>query len=49
MQLKDMGWHLSFVGVVKCLVAWLPGCLVAWFVAARMAGWLLAAIYNRLQ
>lgn len=40
MQLNDMGWHLTLIGVVKGLVAW--------FVLAGIAGWLLAAIYNRL-
>lgn len=41
MQLNNMGWHLSFIGAVKGLVAW--------FVLAGLAGWMLAAIYNRLQ
>tara|TARA_R100001369_G_scaffold476_1_gene1416 strand:+ start:1564 stop:1719 length:156 start_codon:yes stop_codon:yes gene_type:complete len=41
MQLNEMGWHLTLTGVVIGLVAW--------FVAAGIAGWLLAAIYNRLQ
>lgn len=41
MQLNEMGWHLTLTGVVIGLVAW--------FVVAGIAGWLLAAIYNRLQ
>jgi len=41
MQLNGMGWQLTLIGVVKGLVAW--------FVTAGVAGWLLAAIYNRLQ
>tara|TARA_R110002074_G_scaffold176806_1_gene340287 strand:+ start:3312 stop:3467 length:156 start_codon:yes stop_codon:yes gene_type:complete len=41
MQLNEMGWHLTLAGVVIGLVAW--------FVVAGIAGWLLAAIYNRLQ
>lgn len=41
MQLNDIGWHLTLIGVAKGLVAW--------FVLAGIAGWLLAAIYNRLQ
>ncbi|EDY86437.1 hypothetical protein GP5015_355 [gamma proteobacterium HTCC5015] len=41
MQLNEMGWHLTFTGVVVGLVAW--------SVSAGIAGWLLAAIYNRLQ
>ena len=40
MQLADMGWHLTFIGAVKGLVAW--------FIAAGVAGWLLATTYNRL-
>jgi hypothetical protein len=40
MQLTDMGWHLTLIGAVKGLVAW--------FIAAGVAGWLLAATYNRL-
>lgn len=40
MQLNEMGWHLTLIGVVTGLLAW--------FVAAGIAGWLLAAIYNRL-
>lgn len=41
MQLNEMSWHLTLTGVIFGLVAW--------FVAAGIAGWLLAAIYNRLQ
>ena len=41
MQLNEMSWHLTLTGVVIGLVAWV--------VAAGIAGWLLAAIYNRLQ
>lgn len=41
MQLNEMGWHLSLIGVVQGLVAWI--------ITAGIAGWLLAAIYNRLQ
>ena len=41
MRLNEMGWHLTFTGVVVGLVAW--------SVSAGIAGWLLAAIYNRLQ
>jgi hypothetical protein len=41
MQLNDMGWNLTLTGVVVGLVAW--------SVSAAIAGWLLAAIYNRLQ
>ena len=41
MQLNDMGWHLTFTGAVKGLVAW--------FVMAGLTGWMLATIYNRLQ
>lgn len=41
MQLNGMGWHLTLIGVMKGLVIW--------SVAAGVAGWLLAAIYNRLQ
>lgn len=41
MQLNDMGWHLTLMGVVIGLVAW--------FVAVGISGWLLATIYNRLQ
>jgi len=41
MQLNDMGWHLSFSGVVKGLIAWI--------VMAGVTGWLVAAVYNRLQ
>ena len=40
MQLMEMGWRLTLVGVVKGLVAW--------SVLAGIAGWLLAVIYNRL-
>lgn len=39
-QLGDMGWHLTFIGAVKGLLAW--------FVMAGFAGWMLATIYNRL-
>lgn len=41
MQLNNMGWHLTLIGVVKGLIAW--------FVMAGLAGWMLAGIYNRLQ
>ncbi|WP_339674326.1 DUF5676 family membrane protein [Dasania marina] len=41
MQLNDMGWHLTFMGVVKGLLGW--------SVMAGVTGWMLAAIYNRLQ
>ncbi|MEX1670238.1 DUF5676 family membrane protein [Zhongshania guokunii] len=41
MQLNEMGWHLTLIGVVQGLVAWI--------VSAGIAGWLLATIYNRLQ
>ncbi|MCZ0866787.1 DUF5676 family membrane protein [Dasania sp. GY-19] len=41
MQLNDMGWHLTFMGVVKGLLSW--------SVMAGVTGWMLAAIYNRLQ
>ena len=41
MQQNEMGRHLTLTGVVIGLVAW--------FVVAGIAGWLLAAIYNRLQ
>ncbi|WP_330961278.1 DUF5676 family membrane protein [Photobacterium sp. 53610] len=41
MRLDDIGWHLTWAGVVKGLVAW--------FVIVGGAGWLLASIYNRLQ
>lgn len=41
MQLNEMGWHLSLIGVVQGLVAWI--------ITAGIAGWLLATIYNRLQ
>ena len=41
MQLNDMAWHLTLIGVVIGLVVW--------FAAAGIVGWLLAAIYNCLQ
>lgn len=41
MQFNDMDWHLSFGGVVSGLIAWA--------VMAGVAGWLIAAVYNRLQ
>ena len=39
MELNNMGWHLSIMGVVKGLVGW--------SVMAAAAGWLVAATYNR--
>lgn len=41
MPLNDMGWHLTFSGAAKGLLAW--------FVLAGVTGWLLAATYNRLS
>lgn len=41
MQLNNMGWHLTFIGAMKGLIAW--------FAMAGLAGWILAGIYNRLQ
>lgn len=41
MQLNNMGWHLTFIGAVKGLIAW--------FAMTGLAGWILAGIYNRLQ
>jgi hypothetical protein len=40
MQLNDMGWHITLIGVVKGLLAW--------SFLSGVAGWGLAAIYNRL-
>ena len=40
MQLQDMGWHITMVGVVKGLFAWV--------VSAGVTGWLLSIIYNLL-
>ena len=40
MDLSQLGWHLTPVGVLAGLVAWV--------IVAGIFGWLLAAIYNRL-
>ncbi|MGL6162230.1 DUF5676 family membrane protein [Microbulbifer sp.] len=40
MDITDMGWHLTAMGVFIGLIAWV---IVAGFI-----GWLLAWIYNRL-
>ena len=40
MQLNGMGWHLTFIGAAKGFFSW--------FVMAGVAGWMLAAIYNRV-
>ena len=41
MQFNNMGWHLTFLGVVKGLVAW--------SISAGITGWLIGFVYNRLQ
>jgi hypothetical protein len=40
MQLNEMGWHLSLLGVMTGLIGW--------FVVAGATGGMLATIYNRL-
>ena len=40
MQLQEMGWHITMIGIVKGLVAW--------SVSAGITGWFLSIIYNLL-